>query len=92
MVGLAGFEPAASSSRTKRSTKLSHSPSLKGRHSRSRGRGGQAKGSAHLATLLRIGTDRDRTGPNAFRRGDQAGGLPTAFASRPPPERAAPVS
>ncbi len=26
MVGLAGFEPAASSSRTKRSTKLSHSP------------------------------------------------------------------
>jgi hypothetical protein len=26
VVGLAGFEPAASSSRTKRSTKLSHSP------------------------------------------------------------------
>ena len=30
LVGLAGFEPAASSSRTKRSTKLSHSPFLKG--------------------------------------------------------------
>ena len=31
MVGLAGFEPAASSSRTKRSTKLSHSPFCEGR-------------------------------------------------------------
>ena len=28
MVGVAGFEPAASSSRTKCSTKLSHTPSL----------------------------------------------------------------
>ena len=30
-IGLAGFEPAASSSRTKRSTKLSHSPFCEGR-------------------------------------------------------------
>lgn len=30
VVGLAGFEPAASSSRTKRSTKLSHSPFTEG--------------------------------------------------------------
>ena len=28
MVGLAGFEPTTSSSRTKRSTRLSHSPPL----------------------------------------------------------------
>ena len=33
LVGLAGFEPAASSSRTKRSTKLSHSPTFPVRES-----------------------------------------------------------
>ena len=36
VVGLAGFEPAASSSRTKRSTKLSHSPCGDGSMARSR--------------------------------------------------------
>ena len=30
-IGLAGFEPTTSSSRTRRSTKLSHSPQMKGR-------------------------------------------------------------
>jgi hypothetical protein len=35
LVGVAGFEPAASSSRTKRAAKLRHTPATAGKSSRS---------------------------------------------------------
>ena len=75
MVGLAGFEPAASSSRTKRSTKLSHSPFFCGAESRQAISVGQRKGWESLPGV----TDADGfASPTTFQHTDRLPHMTTA--------------